>query len=115
MSPAIPQPNIVAQFRSLIWQGLDTDTITTALFVAERLYAYDPKGADSVHLFALCLYRDGQYQAAENLTKGWLRHVGCAYIYAQCCLKLGGGKENEGVNALEGCKRQWGGSSAWSE
>lgn len=115
MSPAIPQPNIVAQFRSLIWQALDTDTITTALFVAERLYAYDPKGADSVHLFALCLYRDGQYQAAENLTKGWFRHVGCAYVYAQCCLKLGGGKENEGVNALEGCKRQWGGSSAWSE
>lgn len=89
--------------------------LPTALFAAERLNAYDPKGGDSVHLLALCLYRDGQYQAAESLTKNWFRHLGCAYIHAQCCLKLGNGKESQGVNALETCRRQWSGSSTWSK
>lgn len=115
MSPAIQQPHVIAQFRQLIWQALDTESLPTALFVAERLFAYDPKSADSAHIHAICLYRDGQYQAALHVTKNWLKYVGCAYVYAQCCLKLGGGKESEGISVLEGCRRQWTGTSSWSE
>ncbi|KAH8153153.1 uncharacterized protein LAJ45_02740 [Morchella importuna] len=115
MSPAIQQPHVIAQFRQLIWQALDTESLPTALFVAERLLAYDPKSADSVHIHAVCLYRDGQYQAALHVAKNWSKHVGCAYVYAQCCLKLGGGKESEGVSVLEGCRRQWTGTSSWSQ
>jgi len=114
MTPSTPQPHIIAHFRSLVWQSLDNDLLPTALFAAERLNAYDPKG-DSVHLLGLCLYRDGQYLAAESLTKGWVRHLGCAYIYAQCCLKLGDGRESQGINALEACRRFWNGTSTWSE
>lgn len=113
MSSALPQLHIVTQLRSLIWHALDNDLLSSALFTAERLHAYDPKCADSVHLFALCLMRDGQCRAAEALTKGWLRHVGCAYIYAQCCLKHGGGRESQGITALEGCKRHWSGTRVW--
>jgi hypothetical protein len=114
-SPTSPQTHTVAQFRALIWHSLDNGLLDTALFTAERLLAYDHKSADAAHLFALCLFRDAQYRQAEALTKNWLRHVGCAYIYAQCCLKLGGGKENSGISALEGCKRSWSSNNGWSE
>ncbi|KAL7271794.1 anaphase-promoting complex subunit cdc27 [Rhizina undulata] len=114
MSPSIPQPHVIAQFRSLIWHALDNDQLHTALFTAERLQAYDPKSADSVHLHALCLYRDGQYQAAEVLTKSCCQHLGCAYVFAQCCLKLGGGRESHGITALENCKKLWSGSNSWN-
>ncbi|PUU84078.1 hypothetical protein B9Z19DRAFT_1098323 [Tuber borchii] len=114
MTPSTPQPHVIAYFRSLVWQSLDNDMLPTALFAAERLSAYDPKGGDSVHLLSLCLYRDGQYLAAESLTKSWVvRHLGCAYIYAQCCLKLGDGRESQGINALEACRRYWIGTSTW--
>lgn len=109
------QAQVVLQLRALIWHSLDNNLLESALFTAERLHAFDPKSADSVHLLALCLLRDAQFRQAEVLTKSWLRHVGCAYIYAQCCLKLGGGKENLGINALEGCKRLWAISPGWNQ
>lgn len=108
------QPLVVAQFRALIWHSLDNGLVDSALFTAERLHAYDPKSPDSVHLLGLCLLRDGQYQQAENLTKGWLRHIGCAYVYAQACLKIGG-KEMSGIKAIEDCKTKWVTNASWSE
>jgi anaphase-promoting complex subunit 3 len=115
MPPSAAQSQAVLQLRGLIWHSLDNGMIETALFSAERLYAYDTKNADSVHLFGLCLVRDAQYRQAEDLTKSSLKHVGCAYVYAQCCLKLVGGREQQGVNALEACKRLWGTNTQWSE
>ncbi|RPB22237.1 TPR-like protein [Terfezia boudieri ATCC MYA-4762] len=115
MSPSIPQPHIITQYRNQIWHSLDNNLISTALFTAERLQAYDPKGVDSVHLLALCYFRDGQIKTAESLTRGWPKHVGCAYIYAQCCLELGGGRQKDGVAALEKCKGQWNGTSSWNK
>lgn len=114
-SPSAPQPQVVAQFRALIWHSLDNGLLDSALFTAERLHAYDPKSSDSVHLLGVCLVRDAQYQQAENLMKAWLRHVGCAYVYAQACLKLAGGRESSGINALEACKRHWNTSAVWGE
>ncbi|KAA8893736.1 hypothetical protein FN846DRAFT_901190 [Sphaerosporella brunnea] len=108
-------PQTVTQFRALIWHSLDNDLLETALFTSERLYAYDSKTPDSAHLYALCLLRNAQYRQAEALTKKWLKHVGCAYVYAQCCLKLGDTKLSDGVAALEGCKRSWGPSPGWNQ
>jgi len=98
-----------------VWHLLDNGMLETAVFTAERLHAFDPKSADAAHLLALCLIRDAQYRRAEVLTKKWLKHVGCAYIFAQCCLKLGDGREKQGISALETCKRHWISLTAWSE
>ena len=68
-----------------------------------------------MHLLALCYFRDGQIKTAELLTRGWPKHVGCAYIYGQCCLELCGGRQKDGIAALEKCKAQWNGTSSWSE
>ncbi|KAI5787032.1 hypothetical protein DFH27DRAFT_226684 [Peziza echinospora] len=114
MSSPIPQPHIINQYRNQVWHSLDNHLIPTALFTAERLHAYDPKGGDSVHLLALCYFRDGQLKAAEALTRQWSRHVGCAYIFAQCSLELGGGRQKDGIIALEKCKSQWTGTSSWN-
>ncbi|KAF8466698.1 hypothetical protein BDZ91DRAFT_772089 [Kalaharituber pfeilii] len=102
MSPPIPQPHVIAMYRNQIWYSLDNNLIATAL-------------GDSVHLLALCYFRDGQTKTAESLTRGWLKHIGCAYIFAQCCLELGNGRQKEGIAALEKCKSQWIGTSSWSE
>lgn len=115
MSTPVPQSHIITQYRNQIWHSLDNNLISTALFTAERLQAYDPRGGDSVHLLALCYFRDGQIKTAEYLTRGWSKHVGCAYINAQCCLELGGGKEKDGIVVLERCKNQWLETSSWSE
>ena len=115
MSPSIPQLHIITQYRNQIWHSLDNNLISTALFTAERLQAYDPRGGDSVHLLALCYFRDGQVKTAESLTRGWPKHVGCAYVYAQCCLELGGGRQKDAIAALEKCKSQWNGTSSWGE
>lgn len=115
MSTSNPQPLVVAQFRNLIWQHLDTNMMSSAIFTAERLYAYDNKNPDSAFLLALCLFRNGQYKQAENLTKIFLRHVGCAYLYAQCALELGASMEAMAVSALEACKRLWVGNTGWSK
>lgn len=115
MPASSSQTHAIVQFRALVWHSLDNGLLDTAIFTAERLVAFDPKSGDAVHLLALCLFRDRQFRQAEELTKNWLRHVGCAYIYAQCCLQLGGGRETFGINALEGCKRSWSSSTAWSE
>jgi tetratricopeptide (TPR) repeat protein len=109
------QAQTVAQFRALIWHSLDNGLLETALFTAERLVAFDIKNGDAVHLHALCLFRNGQYRQAEALTKRWIRHVGCAYIFAQCCLALGNKKEAAGIAALEECKRLWVPVTGWSE
>lgn len=58
------------------------------IFNAEILVA-TTKNADSVHLLALCYFRDGKFKT-ESITRDYLEHLSCAYIYAQSCLKLGG-------------------------
>ncbi|AMD20457.1 HDL287Wp [Eremothecium sinecaudum] len=45
---------------------------------------------DSMYYYALALYLQGDYHSAIHVIKDSLRsHLGCAYIYARCCLKLG--------------------------
>ncbi|AET40991.1 anaphase promoting complex subunit CDC27 Ecym_7142 [Eremothecium cymbalariae DBVPG len=45
---------------------------------------------DSLYYYALTLYLQGEYHSSIHVVKDSLRsHLGCAYVYARCCLKLG--------------------------
>ncbi|KAK9365713.1 hypothetical protein V1509DRAFT_364526 [Lipomyces kononenkoae] len=94
-------PFLIAQFRKSIWHALDNALEETALFAAERLVAEDPSDLDNVHLLALCNYRAQRYKIAMHVAED-KRHIGCAYVYALCCLKLG--KYRNGYRALERCR-----------
>lgn len=107
------QPAVISQLRKIIWHSLDNHLLSNAIFMAERLVAYDSKNLDSTYLLALCFFRDGQIRPAEHLTEGVTRHVGCVYIYAQCCLKRK--KFVEGSEALERTRHLWTNTSHWSE
>ncbi|BFZ60330.1 anaphase-promoting complex subunit cdc27 [Saitoella coloradoensis] len=99
-----PQPHVVQLFREVIWHSLDNGLESNASFVAERLLAYDNKDPDAKHLLALSYLRSGKTQQAMAVTEN-VRHAGCAYIYAQCCLQVG--KYSEGIVALEDLGSQW--------
>ncbi|CCJ29967.1 unnamed protein product [Pneumocystis jirovecii] len=96
--------HIAQQFREIIWYSLDNGLISNATFIAERLYWYDTSNADAKHLFSLCLLRSGRYLTVLYMTEG-VKHVGCAYMYAQACLQLG--KCKQGIAALEAVSSQW--------
>lgn len=115
MPPHSSQPQIVRTLRSLVWYNLDNNLLPTAVFIAERLLAQDPKSAESHHLLAYCYYRSRQLKSAEHIASKALRHLGCAFIYAQCCLELGNGKEKHGIATLEKCKTQWTSQQSWSK
>ncbi|KAK6341180.1 anaphase-promoting complex subunit cdc27 [Orbilia brochopaga] len=106
-------PAIQSQLRKVIWYSLDNNLVTNAIFSAERLVAFDSKDPDSTYLLALSLYRGNHVKHAESLTKGIKNHVGCAYIYAQCCLTLR--KYRDGIAALEKCKNMWANESHWNQ
>lgn len=54
---------------------------------------------DSIHLYAHVLYKQGKFKSAFNITSQYCGvHVGCAYIFAQCCKELN--KEPDGIRAL---------------
>jgi hypothetical protein len=112
--PNSTQPQIVRTLRSLVWYNLDNNLLPSAVFIAERLLAQDSKSAEAHHLLALCYYRTKQLKSAEHTALKAIRHLGCAYIYAQCCLELNNGKEKHGINVLEKCKSQWAPQQSWS-
>ncbi|KAK9245848.1 hypothetical protein V1506DRAFT_226669 [Lipomyces tetrasporus] len=94
-------PFLIAQFRKTIWHALDNALDDTAVFAAERLVAEDPTDLDNMHLLALCNYRAQRYKVAMHVADD-KRHIGCAYVYALCCLKLG--KYRLGYRVLERCR-----------
>src|SRR5438552_19060489 len=114
MSPT--NPYIVNQLRYFIYYHLDNHLSENALFLAERLHAYEPRTADSWYLLALCHLRLGQLKSAYEYsrpsgTKGI--HLGCAYVFAEACRGLD--RPMEGIGALERSRGLWGGINYWSE
>ncbi|RPA78954.1 TPR-like protein [Ascobolus immersus RN42] len=101
------QQHIVRTLRNLVWYNLDNNLLPSAIFIAERLLAQDPKSPETYYLLALCYYRSKQLKSAEHTAYKCIRHLGCAYIFAQCCLELRNGKEQQGISVLEKCKSQW--------
>lgn len=102
---------VAATLRNAVWHYLDQDLLETAAFTAERLQALvevpghlrgatpiSAAAASTRHLLATVYYRQGRYQTVMDLCNK-VAHVGCLYLYARCCLKLG--KLSLGISALE--------------
>ncbi|OBA18234.1 uncharacterized protein OGAPODRAFT_84128, partial [Ogataea polymorpha] len=89
----------IRQLRANILYSLDYDLLSTAEFTSERLIAQNPNNLDSIHLYALVLYKRKRYKTAYNLTASYsVQHVGCSYIFAKSCLDLK--CESDGISAL---------------
>ncbi|KAK9478221.1 hypothetical protein V1514DRAFT_281337 [Lipomyces japonicus] len=93
-----------SQFRKIIWYSLDNGLDDNALFAAERLVAENPSLLDNVHLLALCHYRAQRYKMAMHVAED-KKHIGCVYVYALSCLKIG--KFRLGCRILERYRPIW--------
>ena len=114
MAPA--NSAIAAQLRQLIYYHLDHELLQNALFLAGRLHALEPRSAEAAQLLALCHLKMGQSKAAYHYSKekghrG--QHLGCAYVFAQACLRTG--RYIDGAGALERSRGQWTGKNSWSK
>jgi len=108
--------HVCAQLRHLVLYHLDNDLLDNALFMAERLFAIDPRSPDAVHLLALCHYRARHLKAAYDYSRSMALkgiHLGCSYVYAQACLALG--RNRDGELALDRCRSLWEGKLHGSE
>jgi len=104
-----PKPHIQEHFQQIIWYSLDNNLINNALFVAERLLSLNDRDQNSRHLLGLCFLRAGRHASAYHVTNSY-KHLGCSYVFAQCCKEMG--KYREGIVALENCLSQL--PSKWS-
>ena len=104
------------QLKHLVYYNLDLNLLDTALFMAGRLLAYEPRASEAAYLVALCNLRLHRYKLAyeHSKTSGTRgTHIGCAYVFAQACLSLG--SYQEGAHALERLKAQWKGRNNWGK
>ncbi|KAJ5238445.1 20S cyclosome subunit (BimA/Nuc2/Cdc27) [Penicillium chermesinum] len=113
---ALSTGHVASQLRHLIYYNLDNNLIRNALFLAERLHAFEPRSFEAQYLLATCHLHNGQVKMALEAcqstgTRGL--HAGCSYIYAQACLDLG--MYLDGVTALERSKGQWASKNTWSK
>lgn len=112
----IINPSITTQLCQLIYYHIDNNLLNNALFFAERLHAYTPKGSESSYLLSLCHLRLGDFASAFEVVKNTgskMGNLGCAYIFAQACLELG--KLKEGIVALEKNRGCWGGQNSFGK
>jgi anaphase-promoting complex subunit 3 len=114
MAPSIP--HIATQLRQLIYYHLDNLLLRNALFLSERLVAYEPRSPEAAYLLALCQFQSGLTKAAWDSSRNFGTrgsHLGCAYVYAQACLELG--RYVEGLAALERTKHLWQSKNHWAQ
>lgn len=94
----------INQLKSTIFHSLDNGLLSTAEFTAERLLALGPTNPSFVHLYALTLYRRGDFKTAYNMSANHL-HAGCAYVFSQCCVELD--LAQEGISAMTHTAHLW--------
>jgi anaphase-promoting complex subunit 3 len=104
------------QLRHLIYYHIDNNLMKNALFLAQRLVAYEHKSPESAFLLAYCQYQSGFVKGASDTS--WTygirgSHLGCAYVFAQACLELG--RYVDGLTALEKSKVLWQNRSTWNQ
>lgn len=107
---------LINQLKVVVWYHLDNDLLNNALFLAGRMHALDPRNTEAVHLLALCHQKSGQFKTAYHYTQTVARrglHLGCAYVFAQACLKLQ--RAAEGIDALEKLRPTWESKIDWGE
>lgn len=105
MAPLVAVTNEILQ--QAVYYHLDNSSHDNALFFAERLCAQD-KTTEAAFLLAVCHLRLGDNRSAYHVSKaaGYRGiHLGCSYIFAQSCQRLGLWKE--GITALEKSKGFW--------
>lgn len=105
MAPLVAVTNEILQ--QAVYYHLDNSSHDNALFFAERLCAQD-KTTEAAFLLATCHLRLGDIRSAYHVSKaaGYRGiHLGCSYIFAQSCQRLGLWKE--GITALEKSKGFW--------
>lgn len=105
MAPLVAVTNELLQ--QAVYYHLDNSSHDNALFFAERLCAQD-KTTEAAFLLAICHLRLGDNRSAYHVSKaaGYRGiHLGCSYIFAQSCQRLGLWKE--GIMALEKSRGFW--------
>ncbi|ANZ73717.1 BA75_01713T0 [Komagataella pastoris] len=88
----------IQKLRGIVYNCLDNEQLDSAQLNVEILCAQNPANLDSIHLHGLVLYRRGLYKSAYNLTANRM-HMGCAYVFALCALKLE--HPQEGIYVLQ--------------
>lgn len=107
---------VTNQLRQLIHYHIDNSLFKNALFLAERLVAYDHRSTESQYLLSLCHFRLGDIKSAYEYSKsGGSRgtHLGCAYVFAQASLSLE--RYKDGIVALEKSRGLWGGRNSFGK
>ena len=115
MAPST-SPHIVSQLRQLVYYQLDNNLLKNALFLADRLHAYDQKNAEATYLLALCQHQSGLCKSAFDTARSQANrgtHLGCAYIFAQSCLELG--RYADGISVLERSRSLWHNRNHWNQ
>lgn len=114
---APPTASISNQLRQLIYYHLDNSLLKNALFLAQRLVAYEgPRAAEAAYLLALCQFQSGFTKASWETSRPFATkgaHLGCCYIFAQACLELG--KYVDGLHALEKSRQSWQNRNTWNQ
>ena len=114
MAPA--QSPVVSQLRQLIYYHLDNNLLKNALFLSQRLIAYDSRSPEAAYLLAYCQFQSGFVKVAWDTSRAIAvkgAHLGCAYVFAQSSLELG--RYLEGLTALEKCKHSWQNRNTWGQ
>jgi len=107
---------VTNHLRQQIHYQIDNGLFQNALFLAERLVAYDHRSAEAQYLHALCHFRLGDIKSAYEYSKaGGSRgtHLGCAYIFARASLSLE--RFKDGIVALEKSRGLWGGKNSFGK
>lgn len=87
-----------------ILYSLDNGFLDSAVLLSEQLYYTDLLSSHARFLHGLCLFRAREFQKAHLLTHN-VRHLGCAYIFAQTCLVLK--RYKQGISALVAVQAMW--------
>ena len=113
MPPSVP--HIASQLRQLIYYHLDNNLLKNALFLSQRLVAYEPRSAEAAYLLSLCQYQSGFVKGAWDSSRQFGQrgsHLGCAYVFAQACLELG--RYADGIASIEKSRNLWRDRNSWN-
>ena len=106
-----------SQLRQLIYYHLDNNLLKNALFLAQRLVAFEgSRSAEAAYILAHCQYQSGYTKASWDTSKQFAvkgSHLGCCYVFAQACLELG--RYTDGVHAIDKSRVLWQNRNTWSQ
>lgn len=105
-----------AQLRQIIYYHLDNNLLKNALFLAQRLVAYEPKSSEAAYILAYCQFQAGYVKASFDTSRSFAAkgtHLGCSYVFAQACLELG--RYLDGLQVMEKCRALWQNRNTWNQ